>query len=157
MAYKTKQGLTSHMKSHPNGDCVNITRRARGPSKKEPIEKPFSCSECNKKFSKETRLESHIKAQHQNVNSVQTPEIKPQQIKEQTPVVQIQQHETQTFVLKPAMVQNVGTPNDPNLLPTSLQHALSQHQKAVGIPQTLQATSRSPIQVRLSIYFLYYV
>ena len=161
MAYKTKQGLTSHMKSHPNGDCVNITRRARGPSKKEPIEKPFSCPECNKKFSKETRLESHIKAQHQNVNSVQTlvliPEIKPQ-IKDQTPVVQIQQHETQTFVLKPAMVQNgpkmvqmvqnVGTPNDPNLLPTSLQHALSQHQKAVGIPQTLHASSRSPIQVR---------
>ena len=51
------------------------------------------------------------------------------------------------------MVQNVGTPNDPNLLPTSLQHALSQHQKAVGIPQTLQATSRSPIQVRYIYLF----
>ena len=28
-------------------------------------------------------------------------------------------------------------PTDPNLLPTSLQHALSQHQKAVGIQQQL--------------------
>ena len=63
------------------------------------------------------------------------------------PVVQIQQHETQTFVLKPAVVQTVGTPNDPNLLPTSLQHALSQHQKAVGIPQTLHASTRNPLQV----------
>ena len=52
------------------------------------------------------------------------------------------------------MVQNVGTPNDPNLLPTSLQHALSQHQKAVGIPQTLHAaSSRSPIQVRYIYLF----
>merc|ERR1719273_1068951 len=42
--------------------------------------------------------------------------------------------------------QTAGTPNDPNLLPTSLQHALSQHQKAVGIPQSLNPTSRSPIQ-----------
>ena len=47
------------------------------------------------------------------------------------------------------MVQTSGSgaPNDPNLLPTSLQHALSQHQKAVGIPQTLHPTSRSSIQV----------
>jgi len=166
MAYKTKQGLTSHLKSHPNGDCVNITRRARGPSKREPIEKPFSCSECNKKFSKEARLQSHIKSHHQNINVIQT-ETKPQ-VKETTtavPTLQIQQqHETQTFVLKPAMIQaaaagknssndritlfdqTAGTPNDPNLLPTSLQHALSQHQKAVGIPQSLNPTSRSPIQ-----------
>ena len=118
-----------------------------------------------KKFSKETRLQAHIKAQHKkeanddsSVNEVQT-EMKPQ-IKE-TPVVQIQQHETQTFVLKPAtMIQNSGgggAPNDPNLLPTSLQHALSQHQKAVGIPQTLHPTSRNSIQVSsyslLLIYF----
>ena len=95
----------------------------------------------------------HKKETIDSVN-IQT-EMKPQ-VKE-TPIVQIQQHETQTFVLKPAtMVQTSvgGAPNDPNLLPTSLQHALVQHQKAVGIPQTLHPTSRSSIQVRfLYIFF----
>ena len=59
MAYKTKQGLTSHLKSHPNGDCINNMRRSRGPSKKE--EKPFGCDECDKKFAKESKLEAHKK------------------------------------------------------------------------------------------------
>ena len=77
---------------------------------------------------KESKLEAHLKT-HQEL------ETKPKQ------ELQIQQHESQTFVLKPAaIVQGTGVPTDPNLLPTSLQQALSQHQKAVGIPQTLQPT-----------------
>ena len=46
----------------------------------------------------------------------------------------------QTFVLKPAVVQ--PTVVESNLLPSSLQQALSQHHKAVGIQQSLQNSAR---------------
>ena len=163
MAYKTKQGLTSHLKSHPNGDCINNMRRSRGPSKKE--EKPFSCDTCDKKFAKESKLEAHKKTHQIQRNQTETPETvvlnqapsiacpvcdksftDQNQLKNhirhdhQHPTITsaAAQHETQTFVLKPAVVQPTMETAAANLLPSSLQQALSQHHK---VQQTLH-TSR---------------
>ena len=163
MAYKTKQGLTSHLKSHPNGDCINNMRRSRGPSKKE--EKPFSCDTCDKKFAKESKLEAHKKTHQIQRNQTETPEAvvlnqapsitcpvcdksftDQNQLKNhirhdhQHPTITsaAAQHETQTFVLKPAVVQPTMETAAANLLPSSLQQALSQHHK---VQQTLH-TSR---------------
>ena len=164
MAYKTKQGLTSHLKSHPNGDCINNMRRSRGPSKKE--EKPFSCDTCDKKFAKESKLEAHKKTHQIQRTQTETPDAvvlnqapsitcpvcdksftDQNQLKNhirhdhQHPTITsaAAQHETQTFVLKPAVVQpTMETAAAANLLPSSLQQALSQHHK---VQQTLH-TSR---------------
>ena len=163
MAYKTKQGLTSHLKSHPNGDCINNMRRSRGPSKKE--EKPFSCDTCDKKFAKESKLEAHKKTHQIQRTQTETPDAvvlnqapsitcpvcdksftDQNQLKNhirhdhQHPTITsaAAQHETQTFVLKPAVVQPTMETAAANLLPSSLQQALSQHHK---VQQTLH-TSR---------------
>lgn len=170
MAYKTKQGLTSHLKSHPDGDCIHITRRARGPTRKD-VERPFGCTECGKKFIKEAKLKSHMKVHNKTKPPPPAPaaspatsqavDTKPRNLSLHCPFqdcdkvfnhqhllkshlkdhniqapVNVQQPDSQTFVLKPAVVQG-SIPSDPNLLPVSLQQALSQHQKAVGIPQSL--------------------
>ena len=143
MAYKTKQGLTSHLKSHPNGDCINNMRRSRGPSKKE--EKPFSCDTCDKKYAKESKAKnctSCKKTQNIQRNQTETPDaatiLNQNQLKNhikqdhQHPTITsaAAQHETQTFVLKPAVVQpTMETAAAANLLPSSLQQALSQHHK----------------------------
>ena len=59
-AYKTKQGLTTHQKAHPDGDCANIkkVRKATGAGSEDvattivPEDKPFECPECKRRFSK---------------------------------------------------------------------------------------------------------
>ena len=78
-AYKTKQGLTTHQKAHPEGDCVNLKRLTKdtdedttdgeGAAKITPEKKPFGCSECNKRFTKKSRMELHLRT-HSNENKV---------------------------------------------------------------------------------------
>ena len=70
-AYKTKQGLTTHQKAHPNGECANIKNASKTtdeantdgdpPVKSNTESKPFECPECTKRFSKKSRLEMHIR------------------------------------------------------------------------------------------------
>ncbi len=113
MAYKTKQGLTTHLKSYPDGECVNVTRRSRGPNKgggggaapgsTPAAEKPFPCTQCNKKFMKQARLDIHMKthdpnhvpapkatkSQQQQSQSQTTPQPTPPPPQIQTPAVQV--------------------------------------------------------------------
>ena len=70
-AYKTKQGLTTHQKAHPNGECANIKNVSKAtdeentdrdlPVKSNNESKPFECPECTKRFSKKSRLEMHLR------------------------------------------------------------------------------------------------
>ena len=72
-AYKTKQGLSTHQKAHPNGECINLkktslnTEDTDGGAEAKPIieEKPFGCPECKKRFTKKSRMESHLRT-HSN-------------------------------------------------------------------------------------------
>lgn len=140
MAYKTKQGLASHLKAHPDGDCVNVTSRSRGPPKTDE-DKPYSCSECVKKYAKKHRLDVHMKTHHPGVvqEDKSSTTAFPCSIENCGRIfnsaANLKIHmdnnhaPNQTFVLKPA---------DPTFLPTSLQQALSQHQKVAGIPQVFQ-------------------
>ena len=78
-AYKTKQGLKTHQKAHPEGDCVNLKKIARdvdedttdgeGVARITPEKKPFGCPECNKRFTKKSRMESHLRT-HSNENKI---------------------------------------------------------------------------------------
>ena len=78
-AYKTKQGLTTHQKAHPEGDCVNLKKLTKDTdddttdgelaAKTSPEKKPFGCSECNKRFTKKSRMESHLRT-HSNENKI---------------------------------------------------------------------------------------
>ena len=77
-AYKTKQGLTTHQKAHPDGDCVTLKKASKeaadgettdneGATKTSSTEKPFGCTECKKRFTKKSRMESHLRM-HSNEN-----------------------------------------------------------------------------------------
>ena len=83
----------------------------------------IACPVCDKIFTDQIHLKNHIRLDHQHPISAQ--------------------HETQTFVLKPAVVHQPEPPPPPNLLPSTLQQALSQHHKAaVGIHQSLHSSTR---------------
>ena len=73
-AYKTKQGLSTHQKAHPNGECINLkktslvteeTTDGEAEPKSTIEEKPFGCTECKKRFTKKSRMESHLRT-HSN-------------------------------------------------------------------------------------------
>ena len=79
-AYKTKQGLTTHQKAHPDGDCVNLKKAAKeanqddtpgneSAAKTSMEEKPFGCPECKKRFTKKSRMELHLRM-HSNENKL---------------------------------------------------------------------------------------
>ena len=75
-AYKTKQGLSTHQKAHPNGECINLKKTSLvteetidGEAEAKSIieEKPFGCPECKKRFTKKSRMELHLRT-HSNEN-----------------------------------------------------------------------------------------
>lgn len=185
MAYKTKQGLSTHLKSYPTGQCVNVTRRSRGPNKssyKKPVsdaDKPFVCEHCYKRFAKKSRLEWHERTHTNerptfacatdgcdkaffNVQAMKAhlKQVHPGEAAGSGRVSSISHlPQSSKVVVEPAAASQPTPPpppppvsvdhqmNSTDFLPASLQEALSQHQRAVGIPQALQ---QRPLQQHMA-------
>ena len=151
-SYKTKQGLTTHHKAHPDGDCINLKKLKKGEEGKTKVasqeDKPFECPECKKRFSKKSRMEWHLRM-HSNerpfacsVSGCGKAFTQNQTLRNHMK----QFHKSQVAVPSSASTSNSET--TVNIVPNSMPSTI-----AVAVPENhhLASTSHMPTEIPISL------